>query len=92
MDSLFYGPWVTHNKDKFRPIFDEIMYRNDVYYILKDFDSYVKAQEKISKLYKDQLNWQKMALINIASSGFFTSDRTIEQYVQDIWHLEKLGK
>ena len=92
MDSLFYGPWVTHNKDKFRPIFDEIMYHNDIYFILKDFDSYVKAQEKISKLYKNQNKWQKMALINIASSGFFTSDRTIEQYVKDIWHLEKLGK
>ncbi len=91
MDSLFSGPWLGHHKDKFKPIFDEIMYRNDVYFILKDFNAYVEAQEKIEKLYKDQLSWQKKCLINIASSGFFTSDRTIEQYAQEIWHLEKLS-
>ena len=90
MDSLFNGPWVGYKQDKFRMIFDEIMYHNDVYFILKDFDAYQKGQEKISNLYKDRQKWNKMSLINIASSGFFSSDRTIEQYVKDIWHLEKI--
>ncbi len=90
MDSLFNGPWVGYHQDRFRMIFDEVMYHKDIYYILKDFDGYQKAQERISKLYQDQKHWQKMSLINIASSGFFSSDRTIEQYVNDIWHLEKL--
>ncbi len=90
MDSLLSGKWINYKQDRFRPIFDEIMYHKDVYYILKDFASYVEAQEKICKLYQDQDNWLKMSLINIASSSFFTSDRTIEQYVKDIWHLEKL--
>ena len=90
MDSLFNGPWVGYKQDKFRMIFDEIMYHNDVYFILKDFDAYQRGQEKISNLYKDRQNWNKMSLINIASSGFFSSDRTIEQYVKDIWHLEKI--
>jgi len=71
-------------------IFDEIMHRNDSYFILKDFAAYVEAQEKMEKLYLDRRNFARTQIINIANSGFFTSDRTIEQYVQDIWHLKKL--
>lgn len=92
MDSLLSGPWCGYHQDRFKMIFDEVMYHYDEYLILKDFDSYVKAQEKIETLYQDKNTWQKMACINIASSGFFSSDRTIEQYVHDIWHLEKLYK
>ena len=71
-------------------IFDEIMNKRDEYYILKDFDSYVQAQEKVEKLYKDKMGWQRMCLMNIANSGKFTSDRTIEQYAKEIWHLQKV--
>jgi starch phosphorylase len=56
---------------------------------LKDFDSYVKAQERIDELYQDKYLWARMALMNIANSGYFTSDRTIKQYAEDIWHLIK---
>ena len=90
LDSLFSGEWTNYKPDKFRMIFDEIMNKRDEYYILKDFDSYVKAQEKVEKLYKDKLKWQRMCLMNIANSGKFTSDRTIEQYAKEIWHLEKV--
>ena len=90
LDSLFSGEWTNYKPDKFRMIFDEIMNKHDEYYILKDFDSYVKAQEKIEKLYKDKAGWQRMCLMNIANSGKFTSDRTIEQYAKEIWHLEKV--
>lgn len=90
MDSLFQGEWVNYRPDRFRMIFDEIMNKRDEYFILKDFDSYVKAQERISLLYQDRLSWQRSCLINIASSGYFTTDRTIEQYAKEIWNLEKV--
>jgi len=90
LDSLFSGEWTNYKPDRFRMIFDEIMNQHDVYYILKDFDSYVKAQEKAQELYQDKMHWQRMCLMNIANSGKFTSDRTIEQYATEIWHLEKV--
>ena len=90
MDSLFTGEWVHFKPDRFRMIFDEIMNHNDQYFVLKDLFSYAKAQEKIAELYQDKMHWARMALINIANSGFFTSDRTIEQYATEIWDLEKV--
>lgn len=90
MASLFNGPWA--NKDRFKLIFDELMNNNDTFFIFKDFDSYVKAQEKIEQLYLDKSRWAKMCIVNIAMSGFFTSDRTIKDYVKDIWHLKKVGE
>jgi starch phosphorylase len=93
MDSLFTGPWVEeHRRQRFQPICAEIIHARDTYFILQDLASYIEAQEKINKLYQDKTSWQRMCLINIASSGFFSSDRTIEQYVHDIWHLDKLVK
>lgn len=91
MSSLFDGPWVG-KQDRFKLIFDEIMNNNDCYFILKDFDSYRQAQEKIEKLYLDKEKWAQMAIVNIAQSGYFSSDRTIEDYVKDIWHLTKVGE
>ena len=79
----------------FKELHDSLIYgvegqRPDVYYVLADFDSYCKAQEKIAAAYADRKNWAKMALRNIANSGKFSSDRTIEDYVRDIWKLNKL--
>lgn len=91
LDSLFSGPWCDGDENRFRMIFDEVMNHNDEYFILKDFDAYVNAHEKIEKIYLDKAKWNEKCLINIAESGFFSSDRTIEQYVKDIWHLKKLG-
>jgi starch phosphorylase len=90
IDSLIDGTWSEGNLDTFRPIFDEIMHRNDEYFLLKDFDAYAAAHEKIAKLYQDQQHWQSMAIVNIARSGFFSTDRTIQQYIDDIWKLKKL--
>lgn len=63
---------------------------NDHYFVLEDFASFVDAHEKANQLYKDKYNWLKMSLINIAKSGFFSSDRTISDYNKDIWHLEEI--
>ena len=81
----------------FRELYDSLVYgiegnRADVYYVLADFDSYCKAQDKLDELYQDRMNWAKMTLVNIANSGKFSSDRTIEDYVKDIWHLKKLPR
>ena len=89
MQSLFNGPWADSNR--FQLIFDEIMNNNDCFFILKDLPEYIKAQERIEKLYQDKQKWAQMCIANIGSSGYFTSDRTIEQYVEDIWHLSKVG-
>lgn len=90
LDSLFNGPWSGFRHDKFTIIFDEIMNKRDEYFILADFESYAKAQEKIQELYQDRKHWNKMCLMNIANSSFFTSDRTIKSYAEEIWHLEKV--
>ena len=61
-----------------------------MYFVLKDFASYCEAHEKIQAAYKDREKWAKMALSNVAHVGKFSSDRTIQEYVDDIWHLDKL--
>ena len=91
VESLFNGPWAK-DPNQFRNIFDEIMNKRDEYFIFKDFRSYVEAHKKIDELYRDKEKWAKMSLNNIAGSGVFSSDRTIEEYNNDIWHLKKLGK
>ncbi len=90
LDSLFSGEWTNYKPDRFRLIFDEIMNNRDNYFILKDFDSYVSAQERVERLYKNKQGWQRMCLMNIANSGGFSSDRTIKQYAEEIWHLKKV--
>ncbi len=90
LDSLFTGPWCKDEPNKFRAIFDELMNHNDEYFILKDFESYIKESKKMDEYYKDELAWAKSCLINIAKSGYFSSDRTIEEYNKDIWHLNKI--
>lgn len=92
MDSLFTGPWCKGDNNKFRMIFDEIMARNDQFFVLADFNAYNKACQEADQKYQDESNWARSAILNIASSGYFTSDRTIEEYNKDIWHLEKLSK
>ena len=80
---------------EFKELYDSLIYgvegqRPDVYYVLADFEAYVKAQESVAQAYKDRMGWAKKTLLNIARSGKFSSDRTIEDYVRDIWHLQKV--
>ena len=89
IDSLFTGPWCQGDQNRFRMIFDEIMNRNDQFFVLADYRAYCAACEAIEAEYKNQEKWAKMAATNIANSGFFSSDRTIEEYNRDIWHLKK---
>lgn len=70
-----------------RDIFNSLVNYGDEYFVLRDFDEYVAAQKKIDKLYRDPLTWQRMALINIAGAGVFSSDYTVLQYANDIWDV-----
>ncbi|WP_010631682.1 glycogen/starch/alpha-glucan phosphorylase [Sporolactobacillus vineae] len=70
-----------------RHVFDSLVKYGDEFFVLRDFQAYVEAQNKIDRLYRDQLKWQRMALINIAGAGVFSSDYTVRQYATDIWDL-----
>ena len=76
------------NSSEFSMILDDLFNKNDEFFVLKDFDAYVKAQEKIDRLYRDQEKWQQMCLINIANSGIFSSDNTIRRYADEIWNIK----
>ena len=91
MDSLFSGPWALKVNGRFQMIFDEIMNKGDQYYILEDFASYCDACKRAEEFYLDKERWAKAVIDNISTSGVFSSDRTIEEYNRDIWHLSKYG-
>lgn len=74
--------------DEFGNIVRSLLEYNDEFFVLRDFDSYVKAQNRLEQLYRDKATWNRMSLINIARSGTFSSDRTIEQYASQIWHIQ----
>ena len=88
LDQLVNG-FLTPDTEEFRDIFNAVTHNGDEYFVLKDFDAYVRAQEVANQTYKNQ-KWIEMSMINIARSGKFSSDRTIEEYADQIWHLEKL--
>lgn len=82
-----------HNdKERFRNIYENLITYNDEFFVLKDFKEYVKSQDKINLLYNNMYKWQEICGINIAHSGVFSSDRTIDQYVTGIWGAELMYK
>jgi starch phosphorylase len=89
LTQLVNGYYSPENPELFREIYDSLL-NEDQYFTLLDFDSYANAQAKINEAYKDEAAWAKSAILNIAKSGKFTADRTIEQYAKEIWHLEKV--
>ena len=88
LTQLINGMYSSDDPDRFRDLYDSLI-NEDVYFILKDFASYVEAHRKIDTLYRDEKNWAKMVMLNTACSGKFSSDRTIQEYVDDIWKLDK---
>lgn len=94
LDQLVDGTFSHGDREMFREIYNSFLApsygRADQYFILKDFRSYAEARERVNKAYQDKARWAKMAMLNTANSGKFTSDRTIEEYVRDIWHLKKI--
>ena len=91
---LINGTYAPEDPERFREIYDSLLTDKygtpDMYFILKDFRSYADVQKKVEEAYKDEKGWAKSAILNTASSGKFTSDRTIQQYVDEIWHLDQI--
>ena len=95
VDQLVDGTYADGDRERYRDLYNSLLKSNgfdkaDMYFILKDFRSYANAQEEVEKAYRDKDKWAKMALLNTASCGKFSSDRTIQEYVDDIWKLDKL--
>lgn len=92
---LINGYFAPYNPELFRDLYNSLLNtlssdRADTYFILKDFRMYDEAHTRIDAAYRDQRGWARSAILNTACSGKFSSDRTIEEYVRDIWHLEKV--
>ncbi len=89
LTQLIDGTYAPNDPDRFRDLYGSLT-KEDVYFILKDFDSYAEAQQKVDKAYQDEKGWAKMAMLNTACAGKFSSDRTIEEYAKEIWKLKKV--
>ena len=92
---LINGFYSKEDPEMFRDLYNSLLNtqstsKADTYFILKDFRSYAQAQEKVEQAYKDEAGWARKAILNVAASGKFSSDRTIQEYVDDIWHLDKV--
>ncbi len=92
---LINGYYVPNDPERFRDIYDSLLNtkssdRADTYFILKDFRSYAEAHKRVEEAYQDEKGWAKKAIMNTASCGKFSSDRTIQEYVDEIWHLDKI--
>jgi len=79
--------YKSGNPNEFKHIAD-VLLKYDRYYLFADFEDYLKAQDKVSATYQNQTKWLEMAINNIASSGKFSSDRTIAEYAREIWGVE----
>ena len=92
---LINGTYSPHDPELFRTLYNSLLNtlstnKADMYFILKDFKAYAEAQKKVEEAYRDTAGWAKSAILNVACSGKFTSDRTIQEYVDEIWHLDKV--
>lgn len=92
---LINGFYSDNDTELFRPLYNSLLNTEstqyaDTYFILKDFMSYHEAQLKVEQAYRNEKQWARSAILNVAGAGKFSSDRTIEEYVRDIWHLEKI--
>ena len=92
---LINGMYSSNDPELFRDLYNSLLNTQctqyaDTYFILADFRSYVEAQKRVMEAYKDEKNWAKSAILNVAHSGKFSSDRTIQEYVDDIWHLNRI--
>ncbi len=95
VNQLVDGTYANGNSEMYRDLYNSLLTtkggnRADMYFILKDFRAYADAQEKVEEVYRDKERWAKMALLNTACCGKFSSDRTIREYVEDIWKLDEV--
>ena len=89
MTQLVNGYYSPQNPELFRPLYNALLHQ-DTYFTLRDFDSYTEAQKRVDAAYRDEKSWARKAMLQTANCGKFSSDRTIQEYVDDIWKLEKV--
>ncbi|ANB62080.1 glycogen/starch/alpha-glucan phosphorylase [Anoxybacteroides amylolyticum] len=89
VDQLVNG-FFRDAHDHFEPIYDSLLMQNDEYFVLRDFAAYAEAQERVEAAYRNRDRWLQMSAINIAHSGYFSSDRTIQEYASDIWKIKPM--
>jgi starch phosphorylase len=85
IDMISSGYFSPEQPDLFKPIIDSLLTKGDYYMILADFEDYISCQEKVTRTYRDTFKWTKMSILNVANMGKFSSDRTIQEYLKDIW-------
>ncbi|WP_203261750.1 glycogen/starch/alpha-glucan phosphorylase [Streptococcus uberis] len=90
VDSFVNGT-IPNCQNEGMEIYEALITQNDEYFLLEDLPAYIEAQDKIDLLYRNQMKWTQMSLLNIAHSDKFTSDDTIEEYANEIWHLNKIN-
>jgi starch phosphorylase len=89
LDQLVNGYFENVDKEEFREIFNNLVY-HDRYFVLKDYHAYRKAHQDANEAYKDARRWAASAITNIAKSGIFSSDRSIQEYADLIWHVKPM--
>jgi starch phosphorylase len=88
LDMIGNGYFSPEEPSRFKPIVDNLLEHGDHYLLLADYASYIQSQKEVEKAYRDQENWLRKAILNVANMGKFSSDRTILQYAQQIWHTK----
>jgi starch phosphorylase len=90
LDMIGGGAFSPGEPDLFRPIVDSLLAGGDRYFLLADYAAYVAAQDRVARTYRDQAEWTRRSILNVAHMGKFSSDRTIRQYAAEVWHASPM--
>ena len=90
IDLIDGGHFSDGNRDLFRPLVESLLSR-DEYMLLADYESYIDCQERVNDAYRDRMRWTRMSILNCASVGRFSSDRSVREYCRDIWNVTPLA-
>jgi starch phosphorylase len=85
LDMIRDGAFSPYNRGLFRPIYDSLLQGGDHYLLLADYASYIEAQQRVEQTYRNPAEWTRKSILNVANMGKFSSDRTIQQYAEEIW-------
>jgi len=91
MDLIVSGAFSAGDPNAFRPLHSSLLDGGDRYMVMADFDPYVQCQNRVAEAYRDREKWTRMSIMNVATMGKFSSDRTIQQYAEEIWGVKAVG-
>jgi len=92
LDMIASGFFSVEEPDRYRAIYENLTWNGDHYLLLADYTSYVECQEMVSRVYQDQEEWTRRAILNVARMGKFSSDRTIREYAQKVWGVQPVSR